>query len=242
MKNKKSIILVIVEGLSDKDALYPWLSIIGKEINVRFKIMHGDPFSNRKNINDSSLDIIDAILSKFQKISKLTNDDILAIFQLTDTDGVFIPNENVLIDQTITKLKYDFDKIFVKDIEHRAEIIQRNEQKSNHLTKLAKVKFFRKSIYQIYYFSRNLDAVVHNNADLQKSKKISHSEMFSDSFINEIEFANFFSSGEFAVTGDYNESWDFITQGCNSLNRYSNFHLLLASLKSLLEGHGKESS
>jgi len=241
MKNKKSIILVIAEGLSDKDALYPWLKIIGKEFNVRFKIMHGDPFSNRKSVSESSEDIVDAIFSKFQEVSKLTDDDILAIFQLTDTDGVFIPDESVIIDPTITKLKYELDKILVKDVEHRDEIIQRNTQKSNHLTELLRIEFLRKSIYQIYYFSRNLDAIVHNNADLPKSKKVSYSEKFSDSFTDEIEFEQFFNSDNFAVTGDYKGSWDFIAQGCNSLNRYSNFHLLLAFLKSLLEEHRRES-
>ena len=39
------------------------------------------------------------------------------------------------------------------------------------------------------------------------------------------EFVKFIYESEFAVAGNYEESWSYIKEGVNSLNRYSNFHL-----------------
>ena len=41
----------------------------------------------------------------------------------------------------------------------------------------------------------------------------------------EKEFIDFISDSEFAVDGRYRETWDFIKEDLNSLNRHCNLHL-----------------
>ena len=41
----------------------------------------------------------------------------------------------------------------------------------------------------------------------------------------EKNFISFLRDNDFAIPGDYNETWKFIKKDCNSLNRYCNFHL-----------------
>jgi len=238
----RKIVLLIFEGDSDSFALYDWLYKIGNAFDVQFEVLDGDPFSNYDNQGKSSKNIVGAIVAKFKKDRKIRDEDILAVFQLTDTDGVFIPAGNIIFDRTsVEQKKYMTDKIVTKNERSQKLIAQRNEHKRNHLIALTRTKMIRKAVYEIYYFSRNLDAIIHNSADISYSDKITAAEAFSDSFASETEFEQFFNNKEFAVAGDYKETWDFITQGCNSLNRYSNFHLLFASLRVLLEEHRRES-
>lgn len=49
---------------------------------------------------------------------------------------------------------------------------------------------------------------------------------FSDSYYKtEATFVDFIRDEQFAVKGDYKETWEFIKLNGNSLKRYSNFHL-----------------
>ena len=238
MKRERPIVLVIVEGSSDEAALFDHLEAIVLVFDVRFEVLHGDVLTDMHNTNKTAKNIIGAIVADYKNKRKLGDDDILAVIQLTDTDGVFIPETSVLFDSTLEKrLKYTCEEIIVSDKKRQNLIIQRNGFKSKKLLALSRTKKINKAVFYIYYFSRNLDAIIHNNADLSDSEKITAAEEFSDSFANEIEFEQFFHNKDFAVVGDYQKSWNFITQGCNSLNRYSNFHLLFASLRSLFEEH-----
>ena len=231
----KTVILVIVEGESDSEALYPWLKKIGKEFNILFEITHGDVFTKKENKGKSPRNVIGSEIAKFKQKSKIRDENILAVFQLTDTDGVFISDENIVIDQSVTKLQYTDSQILVKDTAHQDQTRKRNDQKRTFLIALSRTAKIKKSIYQIYYFSRNLEEITHNNPNLSEDDKVSEAENFSDSFVSVIEFEKFFNNKEFAVEGDYQQTWEFITKKCNSLNRYSNFHLLFASMKSMLE-------
>lgn len=40
------------------------------------------------------------------------------------------------------------------------------------------------------------------------------------------EFIDFISDKSIAVEGSYKQTWKFIEKGTNSLNRYSNMHLI----------------
>lgn len=243
MKIKKSIVLVIVEGQSENEALYPWLRKMGKAFDVQFEIQYGDVFTRKENQRKSSKDIIGAILAEFKKRRKVDDSDILAVFHLTDTDGVFIPDEYIIIDSTLKEnLKYTAEEIIVPNKSSLNLIQHRNEMKRRHLTALSRVENLRKSIYGIYYFSRNLDAIIHDRSDLLDDAKVSKADNFSNSFQDELEFEAFFNNQVFTVAGDEKDSWDFIVQNCNSLKRYSNFHLLLEKLRTLLTEYRRKTS
>ena len=95
------------------------------------------------------------------------------------------------------------------------------------LNRLSTVKRVFSIDYEIYYFSRNLEHVLHNKTeDLDRYEKQKLAETFADAYYDRpTAFIEFINAPEFAVNGDYRETWAFTKQGCNSLNRHCNFHL-----------------
>ena len=50
---------------------------------------------------------------------------------------------------------------------------------------------------------------------------------FADEYGENLEgFKALICAEEIAASGSYHETWDFILKGVNSLNRFSNFHLI----------------
>ena len=79
----------------------------------------------------------------------------------------------------------------------------------------------------MFYFSRNPEYVLHNEAkELTTSEKNALADQFDDLYGDAPEaFLEFIRSKDFAVLGDYAETWNFIEDGFHSLERWSNFHL-----------------
>jgi uncharacterized protein (UPF0218 family) len=56
--------------------------------------------------------------------------------------------------------------------------------------------------------------------------KMEVAEKFSELYYgSEEKFVEFISKSDFAVVGDYRDTWKFIKKDNNSLNRCCNFHL-----------------
>lgn len=80
--------------------------------------------------------------------------------------------------------------------------------------------------YSVYYFSCNLEHVLHNEQNVPDLQKKEYAEAFEDKYVESPqEFITFLKSDEISVTGSYLETWNFIKDGINSLNRYSNLWL-----------------
>jgi len=78
----------------------------------------------------------------------------------------------------------------------------------------------------MYYFSCNLEHVLHDEQNLDDNLKSRYSYDFEDKYYGrELEFKSFIQDSIFSVKGDYNETWNFIKSDNNSLNRFSNFGL-----------------
>ena len=83
--------------------------------------------------------------------------------------------------------------------------------------------------YRAYYFCCNLDHVLYDEANLESRLKVDYAYDFQDEYFdNEIEFINFMLKSDFAVNGEYKETWDFLKEELNSLGRYSNFNLFFS--------------
>ena len=80
--------------------------------------------------------------------------------------------------------------------------------------------------YKVYYFSCNLEHVLHNEQNLPQEEKGEFADVFSEKFYGKPqEFIDFICDKEFAVEGSYVETWNFIKQDTHSLKRYTNFQL-----------------
>ncbi len=231
MKIKKKIILFLVEGISDEEALSAILSDIIRDDVVSFQITSGDLTSRKGANNQNIIPSINKKVIEFMKIAKVKRSDISQIIHLIDIDGAYIQDEEFMEEDPSlgNGFLYTSNKIYSSK---KSRIISRNQQKSNLMNKLSGLNEISGTSYKAYYFCCNLDHVFHNERNLDKDLKVSYAEEFQDRFFEkEKEFLKFIKESEFAVEGNFTETWNFIKQDLNSLGRYSNFHLFFNDFK-----------
>lgn len=119
------------------------------------------------------------------------------------------------------------DGIYTKNV---AGIIERNRKKSAVVECMLEIRKVLKSIpYSVYYFSSNMDHVLHNNANLSNQEKDDLADAFDEEYSDKPkEFVRLMRCSSYAVKGTYEETWDFIKVDKNSVQRYSNFGVYLA--------------
>lgn len=226
----RKIVLFIIEGITDEISLSLVLSkIIEKDKIIRFKIINGDMTSQYGITSKNILMKITEHIKEFIARDIYLKSDILNVVHLVDTDGVFI-NDSLIIEKDINSVEYDTQNIYTKNTDG---IKKRNKQKSQILSKLAATStIFVNLPYGIYFFSSNLEHVLHNQQCVLATEKSKYAEGFSDKFIaSPVSFIKFMNNPEFALTGDHKDTWDFIKKDTNSLKRYSNFNLYLKTIK-----------
>lgn len=222
MLDRKKILFFIVEGASDSSAVASALEKIFNSQRVTVRIVGGDITSEKSTTPQNIISKLVAEI-KNEMGKGFTAKDFAEVIQLVDTDGVFIPDENVR--EGHPDIFYGEDEIVCKDKE---KIIERNKRKSLILNKLISMPKIWKTIpYSVYFFSSNLDHVLHNNSNLPREDKDPMATDFARDYENNPEgFIEFFSNSSFSLTGEYSETWDFIRADFNSLKRYTNFNLL----------------
>lgn len=254
---KRKIVLFLVEGKSDREALklaIPELyDQIDEDIEVYFPVIRredeekgGDITTSRytdkqgKNYWVHPNNIEDAIytlfLDDFFDREKILPKDITEIIQIVDTDGAYISGENIVEDSSLQAEESPFykdDEIDCLDVE---KIKLRNQQKSENLTYLSKcstIKVKQKTVpYSVYYFSCNLDHFLHRSANLDYRMKRSLADTFARNYIGDVDgFIKEISDDPDAVKDmSYEESWEFIKKDNNSLHRHTNLNVLLTKL------------
>jgi len=220
--SKKKVIVFIVEGFSDKEALNGILSELYDRKRFVFSIIDGDiTTQNSTNANNIRAKIGDSI-NKSREKDKFSKKDIEMVVHLIDTDGIYIPNQNVINNDTVDVL-YNNDNIETKDVNG---IISRNNKKKLILNVLTTMTSIHNVPYSIFFMSCNLDHVLYNSQNAIKSEKVNLAHSFSEKYIdNPEDFVIFMSKSEFTVKGTYDYTWNFIKKDLNSLHRHSNFHL-----------------
>ncbi|MPW25661.1 hypothetical protein GC105_07645 [Alkalibaculum sp. M08DMB] len=222
----RKIVLFLVEGISDQTSLALIISKIVKTEIVRFHTINGDITSYKYTTAENSVNKINAQVKKFLNNNFLKKSDILKIVHLIDTDGAFISDEYML-EEDIKGFIYTTEYIKAKNIE---TIQSRNNKKSSIVNRLSTCTDILCIPYVMYYFSCNLEHVLHNEINTNSNNKTELAESFSDIYYKKEEtFIEFINNIQFAVPGDYKETWDFIKINNNSLKRYSNFHLFFKS-------------
>jgi len=222
MKTKK-VILFIVEGVTDKTSLGGIIDKLVSSNLVRFYITGGDITSDRLSSSANAVSKVNDHVKNFlgREIG-LKKGDIIQIVHLIDMDGAYIGSDQIQVED-IEGFTYSETAITASSVERVTERNNRKQQVINRLSLCPKISGIP---YSMYYFSCNLEHVLHNEVNLADELKMEYAERFSDSYYKtESTFVNFIRDEQFAVTGDYKETWEFIKQGGNSLKRYSNFHL-----------------
>ncbi|MFD1927592.1 hypothetical protein ACFSFY_05870 [Sporosarcina siberiensis] len=231
-QQSKKVVIIIAEGNSEEYALYPFLKELGKPLNIMFTITHGDILSDYKNEKTSHKDVISSVVNDFIKERKFLKEDILIVAQLTDTDGVFMDESKVIVDNSVERIKYSEEFIAIHNESQIDAIVNRNKLKSDKLKALVKTDFTLSNIpYKIYYFSCNLDHVLHG--DPNSDGKAEKADEFANS-MNNSDIHDFFELQAIYDTENYEGSWEFVFNDNNSLKRGSNLILLLNELNTLV--------
>lgn len=222
----KKVILFLVDGPTDEDALSPVLRRIFMDSQIKFHVIHGDITSDHGvNAQNAIKTVHDHVRQEMDRYG-LSLKDVRRIIHLVDTDGAFIPDENVRKGQ-VPKLQYEDDQIVAKNV---SRVVERNERKTLIVKRLCLTKTIGGCPYDVYYFSRNREHVLHQDSkDLTDRQKVDQADNFADTYKEDPQkFIRFLSDSDFTVKGGYEETWKFIFEETHSLHRHCNLHLLFS--------------
>lgn len=219
---RKKIVFVIVEGLSDEDALGVLLNRIYDSNAVYVHVMHCD-ITTENGVTPSNIVSKIGDIVKCYANRRFKSSDFSRIIHITDTDGAFIPNDAVIEDNNATKPIYSEIEIRTQ---RKTGIENRNRHKRENLNKLSSISTIWNIPYQIYYMSCNLDHALYGKLNTTDDEKERDSFAFAKRYKEDIPgFMSYISGSEFSVVEDYAQSWQFIREGLHSLERHTNFGL-----------------
>ncbi len=217
---RKKIVLVIVEGPSDEVALGMALSQVYDKDFIYVHIMHGD-ITTRRGV--SSKNIVAKLgneVTAYAKSQHYKASDFKQIIHIVDTDGAYIPDDNIMEKENYLDIQYENDGIYTNN---KASVMTRNQQKRDNLYRLRSCGIIWTIPYRLYYMSCNLDHVLYDKQNSTDKVKENDAYVFAKKYKGKVEsFKEFICKSPFSVTGDYKGSWDYIEKDLNSVNRYTN--------------------
>ncbi len=218
---RKRIVFVIVEGVSEEDALGAILSHIYDESTVWVQVLRKD-ITSEYGVNPSNIvSQLGNIVRKYAKDNSYKKTDFKEIIHLVDMDGAYIPNDNVLEDETAKDPIYSLTDIKTAD---KSRIEDRNLRKRANINRICTCKEIWDVPYSAYYMSCNLDHVLYNKLNSTDEEKENDAFQFAKRYKDKTdEFISFIGQSDFSVAGDFKESWDFIKLDLHSLERHTNF-------------------
>ena len=213
-----------MEGINDKTNLALCLSRLFENEEVRFEITDGDITTRKGNSTVNIAAKIGEIVKRHSgRIFK--QNDYLEVVHLIDMDGAFIPDEKVVKAET-DAIIYESEEIHCNDV---TSIQRRNHQKQEIIRKMLTItKVWRSIPYSVFYFSCNMDHVLHHQANLSREGKNILAQEFENRYVDNLQgFVQFFNDEQLHTGETYEKSWEYIQDGTNSLKRKTNFSFYL---------------
>lgn len=228
-RKSKKIVLFIVEGVSEKDSLELLMEKAFEDKNFIFEVVHGDITAD-KNINTKNVKEKIGNIIKAGGRNKYKPANYEEVIHLVDLDGVFLDDNHIFLDSSLEKISYREDGIYYNDIK---KVIDRNEHKRDLINMLISTPYVYKIIpYSVYFFSSNLEHVLHDIIDADDGIKGGLSIEFQDRYYNDIEgFLKYMCESDFCICGDYKSSWNYIKSINDKILRASNFNLVIDKYK-----------
>lgn len=251
-KSPRQLILIIVEGKSEIDALeYPLNSLYekyGYDVEIRFPVLDSDKdlslrggdITSERNVTPKNIakricsDIIDPFLLNMAPNGGGTFLSIDEVIQIVDLDGTFIEPCHVHEDCSLEKTMYFSDGIYARNAEL---ICKRNTQKKENLEYLMSLDTLsvhgKRVPYSVYFFSSNLDHFFSDNANLEYHKKREKPSEFGTYYADPEMFVPYFQQESISLQSmTYLDSWAWATQGLNSLSKRTNLNILIDKIVS----------
>lgn len=240
MAGRKKVILFLVEGESEQDALVaPFRRYFKERAQVEGEAFRCDvttvsmfprsarTFTVRANVKET---VRGLVLDRIEQRRTYTWKDLALIVHVVDTDGAFIPDDKVLANEGLNGIAYH-----PGHIEHPrpSGIVERNHVKAKALRTLAfageLVRRKHAVPYRVFFMSRNLEhALFGISADADDDMKERLSRAFAEECRkNPRGLVELLRNPEVCVPGTYEETWGYIQEDVHSLERGTNLGLLL---------------
>ncbi|TDM14879.1 hypothetical protein [Macrococcus bovicus] len=228
-------IVALVEGDTDEAII----KTICKKYNDEFEvfIVRGDLFTENTYSNDSIKSLIgNKVKNEVMKKYKLKKEDIVAVIQISDIDGVFIGNSKVEVSDEVERILYTSDGIKVCSEKKKKEIENRNKAKCINLCTMISSKILEDLEYKLFYFSCNLEHVLFDNMNMEQDEKdervYDYIEDYNEEELLEVleEIASTKNNGNFDE--DYKESWVKI-QSDTKIHKDTNVNLIIEYIEKL---------
>lgn len=162
----KKVLLFLVEGLSDKDALEPILSELVDNTKIHFEVLRYDlSADNSTQMQSSNMKqrITKVVKSFLENNHGIKKSNIEKVIFLTDTDGCYIDENSVYYSSTDQNFRYEDDGIYT---DRPQNVIHRNRMKVRNLDTINSTAEVFNLPIEVYYFSCNLDHVLHEERNL----------------------------------------------------------------------------
>ena len=218
-----------MEGPTDEDALAAKFTKLVAEHGIEFDVLHTD-ITAEEGMTAKYIEkkIKEEIGKYLRKNPFLKAKDILKIIQIIDTDGAFIAPP--LVKQSENGKTEYFDTYI--SAKNKDRLVRRNISKRGIVYSLYNCNIVAGYPYEIYYFSRNMEHVLHDKAEgLKNEEKEDLAFEIADQYHEEPEkFLQFLYDDAFHVPGTYKETWEFIMKEDHSLKRYCNVAVFFEQL------------
>ena len=193
---RKKIVFVIVEGPSDETALGVLLDKIYDSSTVFIKIWHGDITSAPGVIPSNIVSKIGDVITQYAASNHYNQVHFQEIIHIIDTDGTYVPEENVVQDDLALDPIYTPTEIRTNN---REDMLERNKRKGSNMDKLSNCKMIWSIPYRAFYMSSNLDHVLYGKQNSTDEEKENDSYEFAKEYKNKIpEFIDFISASDFS--------------------------------------------
>ena len=237
-------VLMILEGPSDDTALAGPISALLKELSVKTFVVHGDITSkipdHLDHKSDDVVKVVNEIFKKHLHESKLKISDFVAVFLLTDLDGIYLDKERIKEDPDLKKPRYA-----ERSISHcsKEKIETRNDKKKINIKTLYRrcsaLSYRRYKVpFYVFFMSCNLEHALFNSFNCSNTDKEKLAYDFHEKYdSNPQEFYEFLQSlmPKFIANGTqassvaydlYLASWKAVEQINDRIPRSSNLALI----------------
>lgn len=230
--------IAVVEGEWDAESLAA-IKDMCAEMKVHFHKVGSDITSNMAYNRSNIVAQLTEHVRQYIGEAKIQPGSLVGIMHVMDTDGAYIPQENVLEDPEAPEHGIIYGEDCMR-CRYPQVTRWRNERKGQLMERLSGLPHLtlerRRIPYQCYYMSRNLEHVLYGNADnltrKEKARLASGGEPWK---IDPVKLEALFLSSDVCVPGTYSETWNFIHEGMHSLERHSNMHFAFDFLRECAE-------
>lgn len=261
-KPRRQVVLIIVEGQSDENALLLPLTEAfeakyGDDVIVHFARIKNDDDSEGGDItsrNGVQPDKLQMLMNKLVIMPCLDENSLMPkyvteIVHIVDIDGIYVDDAQVVAADTEIPLEHpvyedtliranDPVKLRERNVRKRAniEMLLQFQKEGFPIQNFYDTGYGNKATtkvhtvpYSLYYFSCNLDHFIVNDRNLDSYLKVYSADLFARKYGNSLnDFIEYIRTEDSAVKSmSYQESWDMLKEGNNSLSRFTNIGLLL---------------